>query len=192
MTAVTKCPDCSTRFKVTDAQLEAHDGLVRCGRCRLVFNAREHLHSDEPSPQLSLPIDTETQVETTAHVLIEPVTQKVGGTSTITHGHELEKEPATPAQQVQFVEELTDEVPHDLPRKRHWVGILTATMLVLVLLAQASYFFRVELAAQLPGLKPLLTYYCSSARLHRRVCLKRPILCLSSHPNWNRIRRKAT
>lgn len=57
MSGITQCPDCSTRFKVSAEQLEAHDGLVRCGRCQHVFNAQEHMHSEEPDPQLSLPID---------------------------------------------------------------------------------------------------------------------------------------
>ena len=149
MTAVTKCPECGTRFKVTDAQLDAHDGLVRCGRCHLVFNAGEHLQDDEPSPQLSLPIDTEPQVEAPASKLSDAAPENEGGAA------------AALAQRVQFVEELTDEVPHAPSPRRRWMGILAATLLTLTLLAQASYFFRVELAAQLPGLKPMLTQYCA-------------------------------
>ncbi|NDV14289.1 DUF3426 domain-containing protein [Crenobacter caeni] len=42
-----QCPQCQTRFKVSDAQLDAADGFVRCGRCAHVFNAREVL---EPLP----------------------------------------------------------------------------------------------------------------------------------------------
>ncbi len=57
MSGITQCPDCSTRFKVSAEQLEAHDGLVRCGRCQHVFNAHEHMQTEEPDPQLSLPID---------------------------------------------------------------------------------------------------------------------------------------
>ncbi len=150
MTEVTKCPECGTRFKVTAAQLDAHDGLVRCGRCRLVFNAGEHLQDDEPSPQLSLPIDAEPQVATPSIERTESAPED-----------EVWTEPTTLAQQIQSVEELTDEVPHKLPRRRRWVGILTATLLTLALLGQAAYFFRIELAAQLPGLKPLLVQYCS-------------------------------
>ncbi len=161
MTAVTRCPDCSTRFKVTDAQLEAHDGLVRCGRCRLVFNAREHLQDDEPSPQLSLPIDTEPQVGTAVGADAEAIREQAGEISPIP---EQEAEPAAPERENEFGEELTDEVLHDRPRKRRWLGALTVTVLVLALLAQATYFFRVELAAQLPGLKPLLTSLCAPLR----------------------------
>lgn len=141
MTEITRCPECGTRFKVTAAQLDAHDGLVRCGHCQDVFNAREHLHDDEPSPQLSLPIDSDVP-------LLEaelPAT---------------EEKPATLAQQVRFVEELTEEVAQTPPRKTDRAGIALAALLALALLAQASYHFRVELAARLPGIKPLLLQYC--------------------------------
>lgn len=147
MTEITQCPECRTRFKVTDAQLDAHDGLVRCGHCHDVFNAREHLQDDEPSPQLSLPIDIESPANQPDLAPI-PVVREPG------------EEPTTLAQQVQFVEELTDEVPELPRRKTSWTGIVIALTLSLALLAQTAYHFRVELAARLPGLKPLLTQYC--------------------------------
>lgn len=147
MTGITQCPECGTRFKVTDAQLDAHDGLVRCGHCHEVFNAREHLHDDEPSPQLSLPIEPES------------LTDEIDLTP-IPNVPELEEEPATLAQQVQFVEELTDEVSEKAPRKPGRMVALTTLLLALMLLAQAVYLFRVELGARLPGIKPLLAEYC--------------------------------
>lgn len=39
MTGVTRCPACRTAFRVTPAQLGAHGGRVRCGRCDTVFDA---------------------------------------------------------------------------------------------------------------------------------------------------------
>lgn len=39
---VTACPGCGTAFRVGQAQLEAADGLVRCGACNAVFDARAH------------------------------------------------------------------------------------------------------------------------------------------------------
>ncbi|TCP11032.1 putative Zn finger-like uncharacterized protein [Crenobacter luteus] len=50
MNHATQCPSCQTRFKVTDAQLAAAEGMVRCGRCAHVFNAREHLEGQTPPP----------------------------------------------------------------------------------------------------------------------------------------------
>ncbi|RMF16414.1 MAG: DUF3426 domain-containing protein [Gammaproteobacteria bacterium] len=40
---LTRCPHCQARFKVTEVQLSAAGGKVRCGNCMQVFNAREHL-----------------------------------------------------------------------------------------------------------------------------------------------------
>src|SRR5690349_5460862 len=39
----TRCPACSTVFRVTAMQLAAHGGQVRCGRCHMVFDARTTL-----------------------------------------------------------------------------------------------------------------------------------------------------
>src|SRR5487761_2472709 len=148
MTEITQCPQCGTRFKVTGAQLDAHDGLVRCGRCHEVFDAGKHLHDDEPSPQLSLPIEPEIP---TIEDDLTPIFDVP----------ELEEEPTTLAQQVQFVEELTDEVPEIPPKKTSWIAVFAGFLLALILLAQATYFFRIEIGTSLPGLKPLLEDYCA-------------------------------
>ena len=37
----TQCPHCDTKFRVTETQVQAADGLVRCGICEEVFNAIE-------------------------------------------------------------------------------------------------------------------------------------------------------
>ncbi|MDH0098680.1 zinc-ribbon domain-containing protein, partial [Pseudomonas sp. GD04158] len=36
---VTQCPHCRTSFRVSQAQLAAAHGAVRCGACLHVFNA---------------------------------------------------------------------------------------------------------------------------------------------------------
>ncbi len=160
MTAITQCSECGTRFKVTDAQIDAHDGLVRCGRCHEVFNAREHLLDDEPSPQLSLPIEPVSLTD--EHTEEE---NRDGGIEAdltpVANVHGLEEERTSLAHQVRFVEELTDEVPGTPSRTLRRMGILAVLLLTLTLIAQATYFFRVELAARLPGLKPLLAQYCT-------------------------------
>ncbi|EON93368.1 Zinc finger-domain-containing protein [Marinobacter lipolyticus SM19] len=38
----TRCPNCDTRFRVTDEQLSIAKGKVRCGNCMEVFNAVDH------------------------------------------------------------------------------------------------------------------------------------------------------
>ncbi|QLI80650.1 DUF3426 domain-containing protein [Chitinibacter fontanus] len=49
MNQITRCPNCSTSFRVTDEQLAAHQGKVRCGRCSFIFNARDFLQRLEPA-----------------------------------------------------------------------------------------------------------------------------------------------
>ena len=44
----TRCPKCSTCFRVTDRHLAVAKGKVRCGQCQLVFNAPEHAIDDLP------------------------------------------------------------------------------------------------------------------------------------------------
>ena len=66
----TQCPQCDTRFRVTEEQLSVAAGKVRCGNCMHVFNAVEHqvlpeteppspTPDNEPTPQ---PVDDEDLV----------------------------------------------------------------------------------------------------------------------------------
>ncbi len=43
VSAVTRCPHCSAKFRVRPEQVKLHAGLVRCGACRGIFDAVEHL-----------------------------------------------------------------------------------------------------------------------------------------------------
>ena len=43
----TQCPHCTASFRVLDTQLQAAHGKVRCGACMKVFNAAEHLLTDD-------------------------------------------------------------------------------------------------------------------------------------------------
>ena len=45
----TQCPHCDTKFRVTEAQLQAADGIVRCGICNEVFKAIEVVEQHQSS-----------------------------------------------------------------------------------------------------------------------------------------------
>ena len=47
MSLITRCPACTTMFKVVDDQLKAAQGWVRCGQCGDVFEAPLHLVQGE-------------------------------------------------------------------------------------------------------------------------------------------------
>lgn len=49
MNGTTRCPLCDTRFKITQAQLNAHGGMVRCGHCHGAFDARTGYTPDQPA-----------------------------------------------------------------------------------------------------------------------------------------------
>ena len=48
MSLITRCPACSTMFKVAQEQLRVSDGWVRCGQCDEVFDANVHLQPAVP------------------------------------------------------------------------------------------------------------------------------------------------
>ena len=57
----TRCPTCSTCFRVTDRHLAIANGKVRCGKCQLVFNAPEHAIDDLPVKQNTSPVESKPQ-----------------------------------------------------------------------------------------------------------------------------------
>ncbi|MBI5429999.1 MAG: zinc-ribbon domain-containing protein [Nitrosomonadales bacterium] len=140
MSGTTRCPYCITRFKITEAQLEAHAGMVRCGYCHQTFDARPGFVSDEPSPQLELPIlDMPVAVPDPSLPVLQPMTL---------------------AEEVAVVEDTDADDGEHQPADRTWLWGTAATFSLLLFLAQAAYFFRVDLAAQLPAVKPALIGYC--------------------------------
>jgi len=48
MSTATSCTSCGTVFRVVQDQLKVSEGWVRCGRCRVVFNAVEGLFDLDP------------------------------------------------------------------------------------------------------------------------------------------------
>lgn len=70
----TRCPACSTTFRVTSEQLRLKAGKVRCGQCLAVFNAFESLIEEEAAttPTAS-PVHTTIQRHEHATPLASPV-----------------------------------------------------------------------------------------------------------------------
>lgn len=50
MSLITRCPACTTLFKVVPDQLRVSEGWVRCGQCDEVFDANAHLQGDVQAP----------------------------------------------------------------------------------------------------------------------------------------------
>lgn len=161
MSGTTLCPHCNTRFKITEAQLEAHQGMVRCGQCMQAFDARPGYIPDQPSPQLELPIQDECATpDSTGDMPATALRDDLLDFHSLTPiPDETPARPMTLAEQIAIVQ---DEAPHDdrPSSSRNWPWAIAASLLLSALLAQAVYLFRVDLAARLPALKPILTGYC--------------------------------
>lgn len=219
MNGTTLCPHCNTRFRIAGEQLEAHQGMVRCGHCMQAFDARPGFIPDQPDPQLELPIadriaSTASPSAAISAVAAQPevpsLSESVAEPAAESAKAEISVVPPTlpevTQEEVQAEStDAADEPPHDgsldfvqsapgetapdaeqpakplviqtIPlagadeeeaaevvakpsRNLRWLWIAGSFLLGIALLAQSLYFFRVELAARLPGLKPVLVSYC--------------------------------
>jgi hypothetical protein len=154
---------------VSHEQLDAHQGMVRCGRCQAVFNATEYLHDDQPSPQLDLLMALEEPQKAPAETAAAPISATREELD-FNHIAPIRAErpntielavPVTLAQQIVYAKDRGDTLQQPVKKKPPlWPWVAGCLLLLPVLLAQAAYFFRTELAANLPGLKPVLVSYC--------------------------------
>ena len=133
MSLVTRCPVCATSFRVQRAQLAAHGGTVRCGKCAAVFDGVAGLVEEgaeslsiEPSPQLGL-FDPSRKPSVEAGD---------GG--------------PLPA----FMEEAV-AVP-----RRTWLWVTLSALAALALAVQALHRYRAEIAASLPEARAPLAAAC--------------------------------
>lgn len=154
----TRCPGCTTIFRVTEPQLALRDGQVRCGHCRTVFNGRENMISLAPSA------DGEPEYDEMAL-----------GPPTVTLRSARALDPPPPPDpkvhepEVDYENRFAwDRTKPQRPRTRLYALLIPVLMLVLVL--QLTFYFRDAIAANWPRTKPLLTQACELAR-----CVIRPL-----------------
>lgn len=60
MALATRCPHCRTVFRINTEQMRAHNGMVRCGSCRQIFNAVDHLDYIDAGPPVQPQIAAQT------------------------------------------------------------------------------------------------------------------------------------
>lgn len=183
MSMLTRCPSCSTSFRITTDQLVSRQGKVRCGRCQNVFSALGSLvHTREPAAHPpSAPVAPVVPLEAPAP----------GGPLTaagpMTGGDLLEVPTAATAEQAAFDVAIQKEsearkaaaaarggegsvlVLHDAqeedeaPRRGRrvaWLWLAGMLAAGTLLSAQAAYFYRNQLAVLQPEAKPWLLEMC--------------------------------
>jgi predicted Zn finger-like uncharacterized protein len=201
MTAITACPQCQTRFRVTEEQLRARHGDVRCGRCHHIFNARETLLEEIPEPETSTGTENPapgeapetlpeaSQAETAPEIGLtpEPGRAEEAAPPEIIPEPEpaLEPQPEIRVIRVQPPPERPEsKVSPERPKygpppkpRRAWPWALASLLLLLGLGTQGTYYFRDMIAASFPALRPALVQACD--HLQCRVSLPRNPALLS-------------
>lgn len=178
MSTTTQCPACGTRFKATQAQLEAYHGMVRCGHCHAAFDAIENRINPESEQQLNLPIVEEdfSATQPIAAVSSTPAPKVPASPAVPAPQAAPAPKPAPPQpaptqsiapEQVEEDEDEEHEDPQSAERKaarekRAWVAAVV--LLALLMFGQVVYLFRVDIAARLPVLKPTLLSACQTLR----------------------------
>lgn len=170
---ITTCPACRTAFRVTQEQLAAREGGVRCGKCAMIFDAREALETDPPDPPPESgdpPLHRPPQVKAVAFpdpVQISgtpPAAPDAGRATLEPFGATLV--PGPPARQPDTVTPYeTDPAfpaadPQRARRPARWVT--GSTLLALALMTQFAFHYRGEIALLFPEIRPVLAELCTS------------------------------
>jgi predicted Zn finger-like uncharacterized protein len=179
---LTTCPECRTTFRVTQAHLGLRRGLVRCGHCRVVFNAYDSLLAELVAP----PHEPDTIADATAFagetssegevpelpVELQAPEPPAKSPSELPPRLRLELPSEAPAPPPPAVKETSESILlSELPtrrvkaaapagRLRLFLQVLAALFLGGLLLLQLLIFLRADLAAALPAARPLLQLLC--------------------------------
>ena len=188
--AVTRCPHCAARFRVRAEQVKLHAGLVRCGACRGIFDAIEHLIEgslpladsmddlSEGSPQTIIQgmpgmqpedaLDNNTPSGSSARADLDAPNQAFIGPTSASDGvrvRNLDADPAEPADTAMLPPGALSTYrwraqPRSSSALARWALGLLCALATVALAAQAAFFFRDELASRVPTLVPMLTAAC--------------------------------
>lgn len=192
MSMMTRCPGCNTLFRVTPQQLQAREGKVRCGRCLLVFDgfkmlaampdqaaerqeeAQDIMSASAPPLQ---PAASEAATSEAAASVVAATTDEQAVTP-VAHEQAVAARTATqlpdgaaPVATAQpaiapSLQTLDQEWPAEsaqaVPSRGRWLWGAGSALLLLVVAVQVVYFYRTQLAADYPGLRPVLVQICGA------------------------------
>lgn len=174
MSMITKCPGCGTAFRVAPQHLQAQHGMVRCGRCATVFDGFKTLATltedapldtssrvDAVSPVQPATVDAPVQPPVIEEPLTAPEPQRAAPQPETTFPAQ-PRPVATPEPQRTIAVETLDVGSPPKRRGGGWgFGVL---LLLTTLAAQGAYFYRGEIAARVPELRPHLNKMCELLR----------------------------
>ncbi len=126
--------------------------MVRCGNCHQAFDTRPNFAPEEIDPQLELPILDEADSQS------EPFPLEITSAALASTAGATVQQSVSPAGLADSMTESYEVSFLSKPSSRLWA--VAAFLLLLILLAQGVFLFRVELAARIPAVKPAIVRYC--------------------------------
>lgn len=157
MSMQTRCPRCQTQFHIRREQIEAAGGMVRCGECLEIFDARPALIGDPPEPSPAAPA---------------PVTPDPAGSDVGRGEREQADDPAGPVPECaplparSPVSARGGQTPGEAPRRQGWTTTLAwglANLLLLATLLGQYLLVNREVLADRPEFRPLIAALCRMA-----------------------------
>jgi predicted Zn finger-like uncharacterized protein len=194
MAMITRCPACSTNFRVAPQQLQAQQGMVRCGRCMTVFDGFKTLSTEDEAPADAPSAQTASASAAPGEAghaeaapaeaaqpplapepafKLEPVSATELAAAAIAPPRELipksdagdEARDFGPApEQLTIEDHLFLEENRAARIRSARLWAAGALLLFLVLAAQAIYVYRGELAAHFPASRLVLARMCELAK----------------------------
>lgn len=150
----TRCNSCGTGFRVSEEQLAMAGGLVRCGACNTVFDARAERVPEPGEAPVDLTPPRKVTEEYIAELLIEDVGQAGVESAPLA---EAEEAPAGPTGAAPVIARMPVEIaaglPHDPARRRPHLGWLASALALLLLLLPGYAWLARERHAQDPALR---------------------------------------
>jgi predicted Zn finger-like uncharacterized protein len=184
MSLVTRCPKCQSDFVVSLEQLRAHEGLVRCGQCKHIFDGEAALLSNLPTLTSLVSAPGAVAKSTTQPAVLRHRERQAFDTAPFIPDPMLidRSEPSAPEHleptiSVQGEARLRGDVsavgrtqPEFLSDHEDTSGLKTliwgfASFFALIaMLIQLAYVYRNDLATSIPSLKPALGTLCESMK----------------------------
>lgn len=168
---LTRCPACSTVFRLSTEQLVSRHGRVRCGNCAQVFSALDHLvtqpdesdadaaaparsydlFADSPAPPSVRPSGTGDAAPAAAGSAISTPTDPPHASLPAAPRAGT---PAAPARSLTLLAEP--------PPRRSWIAVVGCGLTVVGLVAQGAWFHKDLIAAWIPESRPILEAACAT------------------------------
>ena len=183
MSLLTRCPRCTTLFRVLPAQLQARAGQVRCGRCMHVFDGFSALAGEQPNaasdpvhsapeaasktpaapaaPKAAGQAPPAAPAGATAAAPVAPARSTTGSSTGVTAPAKAPLERVRDFADERIATPLKDKLLRKPSARAKQISI--CALLALLLGAQLAYAFRSQLAARYPAARSALESVCDVA-----------------------------